>query len=109
MAVSDWSTNPSDNSSISGINIAENCPAGNMNGAVRQMMADIRVFYNGVPVAADLVAKTGGVFTGNPVFSGRGGYLYNNDASSPGGRVFVQASGGATPAGMANGDWLAEY
>jgi len=109
MAVSDYSTTPGDNTAISGINIAEGWPAANANNAVRQLMADIRVMYDGLPDTATLVTKTGGVFAGNPIFTGRGGYLYHNNAANTSGRVFVQASGGSTPSGMANGDWLLEY
>ena len=42
MAVSDYSTTASSNITISGTNIAENCPAGGINNAIRQMMADVR-------------------------------------------------------------------
>lgn len=42
MAVSDYSTTASNNVTISGTNIAENCPAGGINNAIRQMMADVR-------------------------------------------------------------------
>ena len=42
MAIIDYSTTPGSNTSISGINIAEACPAGNLNNAIRQLMADIR-------------------------------------------------------------------
>ena len=42
MSVSSYSTTPSSNATISGTNIAEGCAAGNMNDAVRQLMADIR-------------------------------------------------------------------
>lgn len=109
MAVTDYSTTPGSNTSISGINIAENCAAGNVNGAFRQMMADIRVMYNALPDVSTLVTKTGGVFTGNPTFSGRGGYIYHDSSSNASGRIFIQASGGAVPSGMANGDWLLEF
>lgn len=50
MAVSDWNTDPNLNTFISGINIAENCPAANINNAIRQAMADIRLFYNNTPI-----------------------------------------------------------
>jgi len=109
LSVADYSTTPGDNGSISGINIAENCPAGNINGAIRQMMADIRAMYNGLPDASALVAKTGGVFTGNPTFTGRGGYIYHDSSSNTSGRVFIQPIGGSVPSGMANGDFLLEY
>ena len=108
MAVQDWSTDANSNGSIDGINIAENCPAGNINGAIRAAMAAVRVFYNTVPNTANYVLKTGGVFTGNPTFDGRGGYLHNNDAANASGRVFIQPAGSPAPT-MANGDWLLEY
>jgi len=46
MAVSDYSTTPSANTSISGVNIAEGCPPGGINNAIRQMMADIRALFS---------------------------------------------------------------
>lgn len=42
MAVSDYSTTPGSNTSISGINIAEGCPPANVNNAIRQLMADVK-------------------------------------------------------------------
>lgn len=45
MAIKDYSTSASLNTSISGINIAENCPSGNVNDAQRQMMADSATDY----------------------------------------------------------------
>lgn len=42
MAVSDYSVVADENVSISGINIAEQCPPGNVNDAFRQLMADIK-------------------------------------------------------------------
>lgn len=41
MPVGDYSTTPGSNTSISGINIAENCTPANINNAIRQLMADI--------------------------------------------------------------------
>lgn len=43
MSVADWSTTASTNTSVGGINIAENCPAGNVNNAEREIMAQLRV------------------------------------------------------------------
>lgn len=40
MAVKDYSTDPNLNTSINGINIAEGCAPGNINNAIRQVMAD---------------------------------------------------------------------
>lgn len=46
MPVKDYSTAANSNAAISGINIAESCPAGNMNNALRQALADIRSYAN---------------------------------------------------------------
>lgn len=42
MSVSDWSATADENTSIDGINIAEHCPAKNMNDALRAMMAALK-------------------------------------------------------------------
>ncbi|MFD1104268.1 hypothetical protein [Sphingobium olei] len=109
MPVIDYSTTPDSNTSVRGINIAENCAAGNINAAIRAIMADIRLMYNGLPDVSNLVTKTGGQFTGNPIFSGRGGYIYHDASTNASGRIFIQPIGGAVPSGMANGDFLMEY
>lgn len=44
MAVSDYSTTPSSNTAISGISIAEGCAPGNINDALRQLMADLKSY-----------------------------------------------------------------
>lgn len=109
MAVSDYSTTPANNAAISGINVAEGWAAGNANNAFRQLMADIKVMYDGLPDLSSYVTKTGGVFATNPTYTGRGGYHYNNDVAATGGRWFTQPQGDPVPAGMVNGDFLAEY
>jgi len=53
MAVGDYSTTPGSNTSISGTNIAENCPPGNINNAIRQMMADIATYAAGLTTGDD--------------------------------------------------------
>lgn len=42
MAVKDYKTNPDENTTISGINIAEGCAPSGINNAIRQLMADVR-------------------------------------------------------------------
>ena len=51
MAVSDYKTDPNENTTISGINIAEGCPPSGINNAIRQLMADVNT-------ANDAVVKT---------------------------------------------------
>ena len=41
MSIKDYNINPDLNTSISGINIAEQCFASNINNAIRQLMADL--------------------------------------------------------------------
>jgi hypothetical protein len=108
MAVTDWSTNPASNTAIDGINIAEGCPPGNLNNAVRSMMANVRVMYNNLPSTANFAPLNSPSFTGTPIYNGRGGLLHHNNPANSSGRIFVQQAGQATPA-MANGDILAEY
>ena len=110
MAVSDYSTTPASNAAISGINIAEGCPAANMNNGFRQMMADVRVMYDGLPSVAGYMPVAGGTFSGTqPIYTGRGAYLHHNGSSFSSGRIFTQASGGSVPTGMLPGDLLLEY
>ena len=40
-SVQDWSTTADDNTDVGGINIAENCPSGNVNNAMREVMAQV--------------------------------------------------------------------
>ena len=109
MAVSDWSTTASANTTLNGINIAEGCPPGNLNDAVRNIMADVRVEFDGLPSVTGKLNASGGVFTGTqPIFSGRGAYLHHNDAANASGRVYVLAEGSATPS-LSNGDLVFFY
>lgn len=52
MAIGDYSTTPGSNTSISGINIGENCPPANINNAIRQLMADLAVFNDDLDLGA---------------------------------------------------------
>lgn len=110
MAVTDWSTTPASNTTISGIDISEGCPPAGLNNAVRQMMADVKSFSLTVPSASTYMPVTAGTFSGTqPVYTGRGAYLHHNSSSFASARIFMQASGGSTPAGMVSGDILLEY
>lgn len=108
MAVQDWSTTAGSNTSIDGININEGCAAGNMNGAVRAVMANVRVMYNGLPDVSTLVTKASATFSGTrPRYSGEGAFFNWADPALASGRGFVQAAGAAPPS-MAEGDLLFE-
>jgi hypothetical protein len=110
MAVGDYSNTAGNNTAIAGINIGEGCSPANLNNAIRQMMADIKTFSDSVPSTATLMPKAAGTFSGTqPKYDGRGAYLHHNNAAFTSGRVFMQATGGSTPAGMIAGDILLEY
>ena len=59
MGIDDWSAVADENMAISGINIAEGCPAKNINNAFRQMMADIKVragtYPSDIPAIVDSI------------------------------------------------------
>lgn len=106
MPIVDYSTTPASNTAINGINIAENCAAGNMNGAIRELMADVKAFSNTVPVAADYMPIVGGTFTGDILRNGRGGYLHHASSTYLSGRVFVTALGAADPTSAVGDIWI---
>ena len=45
--ITQYSSTPSSNSDINDINIAENCPASNINNAIRELMAHLKNVYTG--------------------------------------------------------------
>lgn len=96
--VSDWSETPDSNSTVDGINIAEGCPAGNMNGGLRAVMAAVKTLYLALPNVSGLMAKAGGVFTGAISQTGAGAYRHNADSALSDGRTYYLAEGAARPA-----------
>lgn len=109
LAFADYSLTAASNTTIAGINIAEGCPAGNINGAIRAIMADAKAEHDAMPDLGDYVLLDGTTaFTGQPTYTGRGAFLHHNNSANASGRIFIQASGGATPT-MSNGDILLEY
>ncbi len=54
MAIADYSTTADNNTSISGINVAEGCLPSNVNNAIRQLMADLAAYR--ADVTADIEA-----------------------------------------------------
>lgn len=99
MAFSDYSTTPASNTTIAGINIAENCPAANVNNAIRQIMADgkaLSVTVGGINTSS-LMPKTGGEFSGQITRAGVGGYLYHANSTQNGGSVHFLPSGSVLP------------
>ena len=110
MAVQDWSSTASANTTIDGINIQEGCSPANLNNMGRAIMASVRVMYDNLPSVAGLAPLTGAVFTGTqPRYTGRGAYLHHASNSNTSGRVDFLVDGSALPSSPANGDVVFFY
>lgn len=111
MAFSDYSTTPANNNSIEGINIAEGCPAANINNAIRQLASD------GASLAATVAAinvssympKAGGAFTGDITRNSAGGYFYHVGATQSKAPVYTQPVATALPTSPAEGTVVLQY
>lgn len=92
MSFWDWSTTAASNPTVGGIDIAEGCPAGNLNGASREIMAEARAafslalqaFFGASDVATargvlQAVAKAGDTVTGNIIRQDNGPHIYFAD------------------------------
>jgi hypothetical protein len=113
MAFSAYSTTPANNTSLNGINVAENCPAANLNNAVRQLAADGKALANEVAGlggggSAAFLPLSGGTVTGAIQRAGAGGHLYHASSGNTSGAIHIIASGGALPSGLAAGDIILE-
>jgi hypothetical protein len=61
MGIETYSTNPALNTSVAGIDIGEGCDARNLNDAMRQLMSDMRRFYDTyVNIPLPLAIASGG-------------------------------------------------
>lgn len=111
MAFSAYSATPASNTSINGISIAENCPAANVNNALRQLAADGKVLDTTVAAISTLtlMPKAGGAFTGTITRSGSGGYLYHAAAAQATGPVYTQTVATALPSSPAEGTVVLQY
>lgn len=59
MSVSDWSAIADENTTIDGINIAEHCPAKNINDAIRAVMANVKTDSQSYAADANVVHLAG--------------------------------------------------
>jgi hypothetical protein len=111
MSFGSYSTTPANNVTCGGVSVAEDCAAGNINNAIRQLMADGKSLYDTVAAidVSALMAKAGGAFTGQITRSGSGGYFYNANSAQSGGKVSFLADGSARPSSPAEGDVVFFY
>lgn len=111
MSFSAYSTTASANVSINGIDVAEGCPAANINDAIRQLMADGRSLYDTVAAinVSSYMPKTGGVFSGSISRAGAGVYPYWASSSLGGGAMYLQPSSVSLPSSAADGTIVFQY
>lgn len=109
MAVADWSATPASNTTLEGINIAENCPAANVNNVIRSMAAALKTFSLTVPSVANYMPKSGGAFTGTITRNGSGGYLYHASSAQATGPVYTQPTSSSLPSSPAEGTVVFQY
>ncbi|MCM0043402.1 MAG: tail fiber protein [Burkholderiaceae bacterium] len=67
--ISEFSTNPANNTDINGINIAEGCAPSGINNAIRQLMSDLKEFQTGA-AGDDLTVGGNLVVTGTTTLTG---------------------------------------
>jgi len=112
--VSSWSATPASNTTVDGTSIAEGCPPGNVNNALRSIMAGVKSFYTTFLTLVDLVdgklSAAGAVFTGTqPTYTGEGAVLHHIDAANASGRVSLLPTGASNPSSPSNGDIVLFY
>lgn len=111
--VSSWSDAPASNTAVDGINIAEGCSPGNLNGAIRSVMAGVKSFkltYDALATSvAGKLSASGAVFTGTrPVYTGEGAMLNHKSNAYASGNIHFVTEGSANPSG-ASGDIAVFY
>lgn len=110
----DWSETPASNTTIDSINIAENCSPGNLNNAIRSLMAGVKTFkllYDGlVTTVAGKLSASGAVFSGTqPTYSSEGAFLHHQSSTNTSGKIYLLPEGSADPSGTAAGDMVFFY
>jgi hypothetical protein len=111
VSFSNYSADPDSNNSLNGINIAENCAAGNINNALRQLAADGKELHTTVSAisVSSYMPLTGGAFTANITRSGAGGFLYHANSALANAPVYVQLSSADLPSSPAEGTIVFQY
>jgi len=98
-SATEFSTTPSVNVTIGGINVGEGCSPTGINDAIRYIAAVSRDTYDRIPASGGFVPTTGGSFTGDIFRATRGAYLHHAGAAQTDGRVIFLPEGSARPAG----------
>lgn len=94
-----FSTTAASNTSVGGVSIAENCPAANINDAIRYILKEGKELNTLVAAisTSTLMPKSGGAFTGTITRSGAGAFSYWASSSLTSGAEYVQPVATALP------------
>lgn len=98
-SASEFSTTPGANTTIGGVNVAEDCSPAGINDAIRYIAAVVRDTADKIPSAGTAMPISGGTFTGDIQRQTRGAYLHHAGAAQTDGRVMFLPEGSARPAG----------
>lgn len=104
-----YATSASTNLSVGEVSVAEGCPPGNLNDAIRELMVDGKMLADEVAAIDPGMPESGGSFTGDILRQTRGGYLHHASGAFVDGRVFVQPEGSANPGAPAEGTMVFFY
>lgn len=96
-SASEFSTNPDSNTTIGGVNVAENCPPGGLNNVERYLAAAMRSLYDQVQGLSGGMPVSGGAFTGDITRQGKGGYLHHANSAQSIGPVSTLPEGSPRP------------
>lgn len=111
MAVSDWSTTAGSNTSIDGINIAENCSPAGVNNALRAIMAAIATWRDegggggaggAQPLDATLTALAGLTTAADAMIYATGSDAFSTIPSAAFGRSLLNTSSASAAASLLN-------
>ena len=96
-SASEFSATAAANTTIGGVNAAENCSPGGLNNIVRYLAAAMRSLYDQVQGLASGMPIAGGAFTGDITRQGRGGYLHHASSGLTSGQVHFLPEGSPRP------------
>jgi len=99
-SATEFSTDPSQNTTIGGIDVAEGCSPAGINNAMRYLAAVARDTSDKAIGGTAPMPITGGTFTGDIFRQGRGGYLHHANSAQTGGQVYFLPEGSVRPAAV---------
>lgn len=99
-SASEFSTTPSANVTIGGVNVGEDCSPGGINDAIRYVAAVVRDTADKIPGAGSAMPITGGTFTGDILRKDRGAYLHHANGAQNNGQVSFLPEGSVRPAAV---------